>query len=119
MNTPLAVKLFSFSKTPIRFHASLSVAMLLVVVTVPIARGVDIISNGPVSYLKGSDAINPRPGTQGSGPQFNSLFYVLPGEGDAADCPTPQNCHNERHAPPNQPFYIAYEPAAQPVQTSD
>jgi hypothetical protein len=95
------------------------VAILFVAAAAPIAQGVDIISNGPVSYLKGSDAINPRPGTQGSGPQYNSLFYVLPGMGDAADCPTPENCHNDRHAPPNQPFFIAYEPTAQPVQTSD
>ena len=83
------------------------VAILFVAAAAPIAQGADIISNGPVSYLKGSDAINPRPGTQGSGPQYNSLFYVLPGMGDAADCPTPENCHNDRHAPPNQPFSIA------------
>ena len=43
------------------------------------ARGVDIISNGPVSILNGNSAINPRPGTQGGGGQFNSLFYVVPG----------------------------------------
>jgi hypothetical protein len=95
------------------------VAILTGVSAASITRGADIISTGPVSSLQGSDAISPRPGTQGSGPQFNSLFYVLPGEGDAADCPTPQNCRNNRHAPPNQPFFVAYEPAAQPVQTSD
>src|SRR5215475_4445708 len=95
------------------------VAILIGVSAASTTRGVDIISIGPVSYLKGNEAINPRPGDQGSGPEFNSLFYVLPGMGDAADCPNPTNCRNNQHAPPNQPFFIAYEPAAQPVQAAD
>jgi hypothetical protein len=111
---PLAVNFFSFAKIAMRFHASLWIAMLLLVVTAPIARGVDIISNGPVSYLKGADAINPRPGTQGGGGEFNSLFYVLPGEGES-----PQQGRSGQHQLPNQPFYIAYEPTASPVQSND
>jgi len=75
-----------------------------------IARGADVISNGPVSILKGSDAINPRPGTQGGGGEFNSLFYVVPGEGES-----PEAGHSDRHQLPNQPFFIAYEPTAGPV----
>ncbi len=95
------------------------VAILFVAAAAPIARGAEIISNGPVSFVKGSDAIHPRPGDQGSGPDYNSLFYVLPGMGDAENCPTPENCHHDQHAPPNQPFFIAYEPTAPSVQSSD
>jgi hypothetical protein len=119
MITPLAVHSFPFAKIGMRFRASLWVAILLLVPAAPIARGAEIISNGPVSSLTGSDAIKPRPGTQGAG-KFNSLFYVLPGEGEAEDCPPPPlECRHDRHAPPNQPFFIAYEPAAQPVQSTD
>ena len=78
------------------------------------AWGADIISNGPVSYLKGSDAINPRPGIQGAGGEFNSLFYVLPGEGES-----PVAGRSHQHQLPDQPFFIAYEPTAGPVQTND
>ena len=78
------------------------------------AWGADIISNGPVSYLKGSDAINPRPGIQGAGGEFNSLFYVLPGEGES-----PVAGRSHQHQLPDQPFFIAYEPTAGPVQSND
>ncbi len=100
-------------------YSALIPVSALLLAAAPIAQGVDIISNGPVSFVKGSDAINPRPGDQGSGPKYNSLFYVLPGMGDAENCPTPENCHHNQHAPPNQPFFIAYEPTAPPVQSSD
>ena len=53
MNTPLAplaVKFFSFPKIGMRFHASVWVAILLLVPAAPIAHGADIISNGPVSF---------------------------------------------------------------------
>jgi hypothetical protein len=113
MNSPLAVNFF-FSKIGMRFRAPVWFAMLLLVPAAPIARGADIISTGPVSSLKGSDAINPRPGIQGSGAQFNSLFYVLPGEGEAGDPLNPA-----RHQLPNQPFFVAYENNARPVQSSD
>src|SRR4029077_7271411 len=87
-------------------------------------RAADIISNGPVSTLTGSDAINPRPGTQGAGPQFNSLFYILPGEGEAAvGCsptpPPPLRCGPDVRKFPHQPFAIAYENNAMPVQSND
>ena len=119
MNTrlaPLSVKFFSFPKIRMRFHASLWVAILLLVPAVPIALGVDIISNGPVSILDGDSAINPRPGTQGGGGEFNSLFYVLPGEGES-----PQQGRPSLHQLPNQPFDIAYEGLheAFPVQSND
>jgi hypothetical protein len=87
---------------------------LLLVPAAPIAHGADVISNGPVSTVKGSDAINPRPGTQGSGAQFNSLFYVMPGEGEAGEPGRPS-----QHQLPDQPFFIAYENSARPVQSSD
>ncbi|HEY7001693.1 MAG TPA: hypothetical protein VH330_08115, partial [Candidatus Udaeobacter sp.] len=90
MNTPLAlsaVKFFPFPKIGMRFHASLRVAMLVLGLGAPIAQcmgqNIDIISNGPVSILDGDSAINPRPGRQGGGGEFNSLFYVLPGEGES------------------------------------
>ena len=117
MNTllaPSAVRFFLFPKIGIRFHASLWVAMLLLVPTAPIVRGADIISNGPVSIVKGSTAINPRPGTQGGGGQFNSLFYVVPGEGES-----PESGRPSQHQLPDQPFSIAYEPNALPVQSND
>ena len=117
MHTPLApsaVKFFSFPKIGMRFHASLWVAILLLVPAAPIAHGADIISNGPVSTVKGSDAINPIPLTQGSGTEFNSLFYILPGEGEAGDPKNPRF-----HQDPQQPFFIAYENSARPVQSSD
>jgi hypothetical protein len=78
------------------------------------ARGVDIISNGPVSILNGNSAINPRPGTQGGGGQFNSLFYVVPGEGQE-----PEQNDPSKHKLPNQPFFVAYENNALPVQSTD
>jgi hypothetical protein len=77
------------------------------------ARAADIISNGPVSILDGNSAINPRPGDQGGG-KYNSLFYVLPGEGEA-----PQANHSSKHELPNQPFFVAYENNALPVQSND
>ncbi len=95
-------------------HFALISASSLLLAAAPIARAADIISNGPVGILKGSDAINPRPGTQGGGGQFNSLFYVLPGEGESPDATDPS-----KHQLPNQPFFIAYEPTAGPVQTND
>ena len=64
--------------------------------------------------LTGNDAINPRPGTQGGGGQFNSLFYVLPGMGQE-----PSTANPSVHQLPNQPFSIAYEPTAGPVQSND
>jgi len=78
------------------------------------ARAADIIFNGPVSTVKGSDAINPIPLQQGSGVTFNSLFYVLPGEGQE-----PEPTNPRLHLDPQQPFFIAYENSAQPVQSSD
>jgi hypothetical protein len=114
MNTPLAVNFLSFAKIGMRFQASVWIAILFLVPAAPIAWGADIISNGPVSILKGSDAINPRPGTQGGGGQFNSLFYVRPGEGES-----PLAGHPQQHQLPNQPFSIAYEPTALPVQSND
>jgi hypothetical protein len=95
-------------------HSALISVSALLLAAAPIARGADIISNGPVSYVKGADAINPRPGTQGGGGEFNSLFYVLPGEGES-----PQAGRPGQHQLPNQPFFIAYEPTAGPVQTND
>ena len=123
MNTPLAllaVKFSPFPKIGMRFHASLRVAMLVLGLSVPIAQGIgqgiDIISNGPVSILDGDSAINPRPGTQGGGGQFNSLFYVRPGEGES-----PKQGEPGQHQLPNQPFDIAYEGLheAFPVQSND
>jgi hypothetical protein len=117
MNTPsapLALKFFSFPKIGMRFHTSVWLAILLLVPVAPIAHGADIISNGPVSTVKGSDAIEPRPGDQGSGGQYNYLFYVLPGEGEAAE-----RGRSNRHQLPDQPFFIAYENSARPVQSSD
>jgi Glycosyl hydrolase family 81 C-terminal domain len=117
MNTrlaSLALIFFSFAKIGMRFQASLWVAMLLLVPAAPIARGADVISNGPVSFLKGDDAINPRPGRQGGGGQFNSLFYVVPGEGES-----PEAGHPDRHQLPNEKFFIAYEATAGPVQSND
>jgi len=90
------------------------VAILAVIAAASIAGGADIISNGPVSTLGGRQAINPRLGTQGGGGQFNSLFYVVPGEGEAAESGRPS-----RHKLPDQPFFVAYENNARPVQSSD
>ena len=75
----------------ITFHFALVFISALLLAAVPIARSADIISNGPVSYIKGGAAINPRPGTQGGGGQFNSLFYVVPGEGESPDPTDPSN----------------------------
>ena len=111
---PLAVKFFSFPKIGMRFHASVWVAILLLVPAAPIAHGAEIISNGPVSTVKGSDTINPVPLSQGSGTEFNSLFYILPGEGEAGDPKNPRF-----HQDPQEPFFIAYENSARPVQSSD
>ena len=117
MNTPLAplaVKFFSFPKIGMRFHASVWVAILLLVPAAPIAHGADIIQTVRSVFFKGNDAINPVPGTQGGGGQFNSLFYVRPGEGESPDPGNPR-----LHQLPNQPFFIAYEPTAGPVQSND
>jgi hypothetical protein len=99
---------------PVTFTFALMSVSGLFLGTGQTAPAADIISNGPVSTVKGSDAINPRPGTQGSGAQFNSLFYVLPGEGEAGEEGRPS-----RHKLPDQPFFIAYENSARPVQSSD
>jgi hypothetical protein len=42
------------------------------------------------------------------------LFYVRPGEGES-----PQAGHPGQHQLPNQPFFVAYEPTALPVQSND
>jgi hypothetical protein len=97
-----------------RFHASLWVAILFLFPAVPSIWGAEVKSTGPVSIIVGDDAINPRPGTQGGGGQFNSLFYVRPGEGES-----PQAGHPGQHQLPNQPFFVAYEPTALPVQSND
>jgi hypothetical protein len=101
----------SFAKQSLKFSCLIT---LLLVIAAPAAQSADVISNGPVSIIKGSDAINPRPGTQGGGGEFNSLFYVLPGEGES-----PEAGRSGQHQLPNQPFSIAYEPTALPVQSND
>ena len=109
------MRVLSFAKIGMRFAARSCLGpILLVAAATPIARGADVISNGPVSFVRGDDAINPRPGRQGGGGEFNSLFYVRPGEGES-----PQRGHPEQHQLPNQPFFIAYEPTAGPVQSND
>ena len=105
----------SFLKTPLRFAKFTSlITTVLVAASAPIARGADVISSGPVSIVTGEDAINPRPGRQGGGGEYNSLFYVRPGEGEAPMAGLPG-----QHQLPNQPFFIAYEPTAGPVQSND
>ena len=107
--------ILSFAKRGMRFAAwSCLGPILLVAAAAPIARGADVISNGPVSFVRGDDAINPRPGRQGGGGDYNSLFYVRPGEGEAPMAGLPG-----QHQLPNQPFFIAYEPTAGPVQSND
>ena len=92
------------------------------------ALGADVIQNGPVSILQGNDKIDPRPGSQGNGDQFNSTFYILPGEGQAdlaCPSPTPVECRpTDSCGPcvqdlPHQPYYRAYESTTQPVQSND
>jgi hypothetical protein len=106
-----SARAFALRITP---HLALLSISALLLGAVPIAGAADVISNGPVNFVTGADAINPRPGTQGGGGQYNSLFYVRPGEGEA-----PDPNHSSQHQLPNQPFFIAYEPAAGPVQTND
>jgi Glycosyl hydrolase family 81 C-terminal domain len=104
----------------------------LVTILVTIAAAVwsaTVESNGPVSILRGNDKINPQPGTQGAGTQFNSLFYIRPGEGEGrVACPTPTppppcipsaTCGPCVQQFPHQPYYRAYESATQPVQSND
>jgi len=110
----VALTRFVFAKIGRRFDASVWIVAILFMAAVSIARGADVISNGPVSFGTGNDAINPRPGTQGAGGEFNSLFYVVPGEGQEGDPNDPS-----KHQLPNQPFYLAYENNALPVQSSD
>ena len=107
----ISARAFALRITP---HLALVSISAFLLATAPITRGADVISNGPVSYVTGDDAINPRPGTQGGGGQFNSLFYVLPGMGQE-----PLDGHPSEHQLPNQPFSIAYEPTAGPVQSND
>src|SRR5438874_3226459 len=95
-------------------HFALISASALLLAAAPAVWGADVNSSGPFSMVEGADAINPRPGTQGGGGEFNSLFYVLPGEGEAPD---PDRA--SKHQLPNQPFFIAYEPTAGPVQSND
>lgn len=85
---------------------------ILVTIAASAVWSADIKSTGPVSIVVGDDAIKPD-GTQGGG-KFNSLFYVVPGEGEA-----PEHGHPERHQLPNDPFFIAYEQNAGPVQSND
>jgi Glycosyl hydrolase family 81 C-terminal domain len=104
----------------------------LISILVTIAAAVwsaTVESNGPVSILRGNDKINPQPGTQGAGTQFNSLFYIRPGEGEGrVACPTPTppppcipsaTCGPCVQQFPHQPYYRAYESATQPVQSND
>src|SRR5262245_40554206 len=128
MNTPLAplsAKFFPFVKIGMHFHASLWVAILLLVPAAAIARdrpAPDVISRGPVSSVTGDEKIDPRPGLQGGGTQFNSLFFILPGEGEADRCgekPTPPPRCAQQKELPNRPYAIAYESTTQPVQSND
>ncbi len=91
----------------------LAVALTLVI-ALPSWATPNVVSAGPRSYVSGNDAPNPTPGTQGSGTTFNSLFYVLPGEGEAG-----QPANPSKHQLPNVPFSIAYTNPALPVATSD
>ena len=104
----------------------------LITILVTIAAAVwsaTVESNGPVSILTGNDKINPRPGTQGNGTQFNHLFYIRPGEGELdVACPTPTprppcnpsaTCGPCVQRFPHQPYHRAYESATQPVQSND
>lgn len=110
-----AMYLSSFSKIARDSRTFVCVLTILGMIASPwIARGADVISNGPVGILKGSDAINPRPGRQGGGGEFNSLFYVRPGEGES-----PESGRPSQHQLPDQPFSISYEPGALPVQSCD
>ncbi len=122
---------FSLVTIGMRFAAwSCLGPILLVAAAAPIARGADVISNGPVSFVTGEDAINPRPGTQGAGNAFNSLFYIRPGENEASEAcpprptPTPPCRPSDPCGPciqqyPHQPYAIAYGPTAGPVQSND
>ena len=106
MKTPLAPSAVNFSKYPIwrilrlsksggsilrsiaanklrmRFHASVWVVHVLLAPAAPIAHGADIISNGPVSTVKGERHDQPALFREVAGREFNSLFYILPGEGE-------------------------------------
>src|SRR6266478_763688 len=107
--------LHSFLKTTVHFAKFTSlITTVLIAAAAPIAPGADVISTGPVSIVTGDDAINPRPGRQGGGGDYNALFYVRPGEGEAPVAGQPG-----QHQLPNQPFFIAYEPTAGPVQSND
>ena len=90
---------------------------LIAVVTVTAVQDLwsaNLKSSGPFSIVVGDDAIKPDPGTQGGGGVFNSLFYVVPGQGDA-----PEKDHPDQHELPNDPFFIAYENGNAPVQSND
>jgi len=128
MNTPLAplaAKFFPFVKIGMHFHASLWVAILLLVPAAAIARDgpvPDVISSGPVSIVTGNDEIHPEPGMQGNGGGFNSLFFMVPGEGEAdRNCDNfPPPCGPDVRQYPNRRYDIAYEsPTPQPVQSND
>ena len=84
--------------------------------TAPIALSAvpDVISKGPVSFLNGEDKIAPNEGTPGSGTEFNFLFYLTPGEGENTESKDPS-----KQLLPHEPFFIAYEHNAGPVQTND
>ncbi len=85
---------------------------ILVTIAASAVWSADVKSTGPVSIVVGDDAIKPD-GTQGGG-DFNSLFYVVPGQGQEPEAGKP-----EQHQLPNDPFFIAYEPTALPVQSND
>ena len=116
----ISARAFALRITP---HLALLSISALLVATAPITRGADVISNGPVSTLTGKDAIKPRPGTEGNGDQFNYLFYILPGEGEAdMNCATnPPPCGPSEQQYPHQPYAIhdSYQSTTQPVQSND
>jgi len=94
--------------------AGAGILLLIAISSQPAGAVPQVVSAPPSTFVLGQDAPNPTPGTQGSGTTFNSLFYVLPGEGQEGQPGDPS-----KHQLPNEPFNIAYTNPALPVATSD
>ena len=78
------------------------------------AWAVNVVSDGPVTSVSGQQPIKPAPGTQGASPDYNSYFYIVPGQGEG-----PVVGHPDQRLPPVDPFFRAYSNAKLPVQTND
>lgn len=68
-----------------------------------------IITNGPVTTVRGGNKIQPARGSEGTGTTYNFLPYILPG----------QYANPRTQRIENLPFDIAYASRQQPLQTSD